>query len=55
MQHNHKDYISQPLDALTPEMQNQWDLLMDQCFPGYSKVNFFYIEETETFDFIRKV
>ncbi|VDO18227.1 unnamed protein product [Brugia timori] len=38
MQHNHKDHVSQPLDALTPEMQNQWDLLMDQCFPGYSKV-----------------
>ncbi|VIO87929.1 Uncharacterized protein BM_BM5027 [Brugia malayi] len=37
MQHNHKDHVSQPLDALTPEMQNQWDLLMDQCFPGYSK------------------
>lgn len=38
MQHNHKDHHSQPLDALTPEMQNQWELLMEQCFPGYSKV-----------------
>lgn len=37
MQHNHKDHLSQPRDALTPEMQNQWDLLMEQCFPGYSK------------------
>ncbi|EJD75776.1 hypothetical protein LOAG_17140 [Loa loa] len=41
MQHNHKDHVSQPLDALTPEMQNQWDLLMDQCFPGYSKFSTF--------------
>uniref|UniRef100_A0A0N5CU57 C2H2-type domain-containing protein n=1 Tax=Thelazia callipaeda TaxID=103827 RepID=A0A0N5CU57_THECL len=37
MQNNHNDYISQPLDVLTPEMQHQWDLLMDQCFPNYSK------------------
>ncbi|VDK44557.1 unnamed protein product [Anisakis simplex] len=37
MQHNHKDHLSQPLDALSPEMQSQWDLLMEQCFPGYSK------------------
>lgn len=39
MQHNHKDHLSQPLDALTPEMQSQWDSLMEQCFPGYSKAN----------------
>lgn len=51
MQHNHKDHVSQPLDALTPEMQNQWDLLMDQCFPGYSKV-FFRVARSEIFHFI---
>ncbi|MCP9265366.1 hypothetical protein DINM_020642 [Dirofilaria immitis] len=47
MQHNHKDHVSQPLDALTPEMQNQWDLLMDQCFPGYSKFSTFKSGEND--------
>ncbi|VDM42953.1 unnamed protein product [Toxocara canis] len=47
MQHNHKDHLSQPLDALTPEMQNQWDLLMDQCFPGYSKAGSESLNATE--------
>ncbi|TMS35979.1 hypothetical protein L596_003255 [Steinernema carpocapsae] len=37
MQNNHKDVASQPFDALTPEMQHQWEVLMEKCFPGYGK------------------
>lgn len=38
MQHNHRDFDSQPIDAICPEMQLQWNLLMEQCFPGHAKV-----------------
>uniref|UniRef100_A0A914EIG9 C2H2-type domain-containing protein n=1 Tax=Acrobeloides nanus TaxID=290746 RepID=A0A914EIG9_9BILA len=32
-----KDFDSQPIDAICPEMQLQWNLLMEQCFPGHAK------------------
>ena len=40
MQHNHKDNQSQPMNVFTQEMQDQWDSLMEQCFPGYLKVTY---------------
>uniref|UniRef100_A0A914WPD5 C2H2-type domain-containing protein n=1 Tax=Plectus sambesii TaxID=2011161 RepID=A0A914WPD5_9BILA len=44
MLHNHKDKDSQPIDNLSPEMQAQWDFLMEQCFPQYNKD--FFTKET---------
>lgn len=37
MNHNHRDFKSQPIDALCFEMQLQWSLLMEQCFPEHAK------------------
>ncbi|KAL3068047.1 hypothetical protein niasHT_038037 [Heterodera trifolii] len=37
MSHNHQDFTSQPMDMLSFEMQLQWGLLMEQCFPEHSK------------------
>ncbi|KAI1730167.1 transcription factor lir-3 [Ditylenchus destructor] len=37
MQHNHQDFASQPHDAICYEMQLQWGLLMEQCFPEHAK------------------
>uniref|UniRef100_A0A183BWJ7 C2H2-type domain-containing protein n=1 Tax=Globodera pallida TaxID=36090 RepID=A0A183BWJ7_GLOPA len=37
MAHNHQDFSSQPMDMLSFEMQLQWGLLMEQCFPEHSK------------------
>uniref|UniRef100_A0A915DK23 C2H2-type domain-containing protein n=1 Tax=Ditylenchus dipsaci TaxID=166011 RepID=A0A915DK23_9BILA len=36
MHHNHGDFNSQPNDALCYEMQLQWGLLMEQCFPEHA-------------------
>lgn len=38
MQNNHRDYTSQPVDQISPEMQLQWNALMEQCFPEHAKV-----------------
>ncbi|KAH7713937.1 zinc finger protein [Aphelenchoides avenae] len=37
MQNNHRDYTSQPIDQISPEMQLQWNSLMEQCFPEHAK------------------
>uniref|UniRef100_A0A915ID74 C2H2-type domain-containing protein n=1 Tax=Romanomermis culicivorax TaxID=13658 RepID=A0A915ID74_ROMCU len=40
MLHNHKDKDSQPIDNLSPEMQNSWEFLMKECFPEQYQANF---------------
>jgi len=37
MNHNHKDFHGQVVDALSPEMQHQWAVLMEKCFTRHAK------------------
>ncbi|CAD6196608.1 unnamed protein product [Caenorhabditis auriculariae] len=35
MSNQHEDTVLQPIDKLNPKMQEIWNNLMEQCFPGY--------------------